>query len=67
MADDKIIYIDANGLAHSTAQECVDANLGIESANGQYVTGGNCGQDSANIPTNNSSSNNSSNTNSTGK
>ncbi len=50
MADDKIIYVDMNGGAHTTAKECVDANLGIESTNGQYVTGGNCGQDSSNVP-----------------
>lgn len=51
MADDKDpdVYIDAEGWAHSSAQECVDANLQIESSQGQYVTGGNCGQDSDNV------------------
>lgn len=51
---DKEIHLDANGWAHSTAQQAVDANLQIESVNGQYVTGGNCGQSSDNIQTNDS-------------
>lgn len=55
MPDDKTYYIDANGGVHTTAQDCVDANLAIESVNGQYVTGGNCGQDSSNIQNNNNS------------
>ena len=54
MADDRTYYIDANGGAHSTPQEAVDANLGIESTNGQYVTGGNCGQSSDNVQSNDS-------------
>jgi len=59
MADDKIYYVDANGGAHNTAQEAVDANLGIESSNGQYITGGNCGQSSDNIQSDSNSSSNS--------
>lgn len=47
------IYIDINGGVHSTAAECIDANVAIESANsGRYAAGGNCGQDSSNIPDN---------------
>lgn len=62
MADDKIYYIDANNVAHSTPGECIDANLQIESVNGQFNTGGNCGQSSDNIQS--SDSNTSSNSNS---
>lgn len=47
--DDQTYYIDSNGGAHFTPQEAVDANLQIESSNGQYVTGGNCGQSADNI------------------
>lgn len=43
-------YIDSEGFLHSTPQEAVEANLQIESVQGQYVTGGNCGQDPSNIP-----------------
>lgn len=76
MSDDTVTvgnttyYQDANGYLHSTPQEAVDANLSIESVNGQYVTGGNCGQSSDNIKNDNiSSSSNSgnSNSNSSGK
>lgn len=53
---DDTYYIDANGGIHKTAQDAVDANLQIESVNGQYVTGGNCGQSSDNIKNDNTSS-----------
>jgi len=46
------IYTDSEGWAHSSAKECVEANLQIESVNAQYVTGGNCGQDADNVPDN---------------
>lgn len=48
---DPPVYIDINGGVHDTARECVEANLAIESANsGGYPAGGNCGQESENVP-----------------
>lgn len=45
------IYIDMNGGVHDTARECVESNLAIEGANsGGYAAGGNCGQESDNVP-----------------
>jgi hypothetical protein len=51
--DPEDYYIDINGGVHDSPGECVDASVAIESANsGGYPAGGNCGQDSSNIPDN---------------
>ena len=46
---DDDLYIDSNLGVHTTERECVEANLGYEAAQGQSVTGGNCGQDPDNV------------------
>jgi hypothetical protein len=47
--DDKYYYDSTCGV-HTTPQEAVEACLQNEAISGQYVTGGNCGQDPSNIP-----------------
>ena len=48
MADEKI-YISSDGRVHSTAAAAIEASQTAEQTSGQYVTGGNCGQDASNV------------------
>ena len=45
-ADDDVVYVDSAGYAHRTAEEAIEANLGLE---GIWGTGAGCGQDAANV------------------
>lgn len=44
---DTVHYIDSQGWVHSTPQAAIESSQQFESTSGQYVTGGNCPQDSS--------------------